>query len=345
MTGLLGSGSKSSIDELALLFTSGRISNNFRSEWLRKFEGWAGPASDTEDEKIKRTECMVKDAIIKELGYRYQKIKVFAQGSSVNNTNVKTVSDLDLVALVEEPAWYLPANGQHFPLGFIPTNQRMDSQYEAYRREVFIALLTHFSNSGVSFGKKCIKLDTTNSTRVSCDVVPAFRLRRHRAGFNSCFSSDSYDESIVFFDILGNMIESHPEQHLENGRAKNKRTGYRYKQVVRVLKKFATAVTPLQLLLTSDDSPSSFMIESMVYNVSDNLLTSGDLYQCVHATVNWLSTALESSYRTNAFRQVCEKADLFPYWGIPTLLTPYPRPNEVETCANFINRVKSNIGI
>lgn len=60
--------------------------------------GWRKPPSDTEETKLSNIERMVKECINTDstLSSMSSKIKIFGQGSYVNDTNVRLNSDVDL---------------------------------------------------------------------------------------------------------------------------------------------------------------------------------------------------------------------------------------------------------
>jgi hypothetical protein len=74
---------------------------------------------------------------------------------------------------------------------------------------------------------------------------------------------------------------NYPSQQLENGRAKNQRTGYAFKKTVRILKRVENAMADAG---THRDLPSYF-IECLVYNCPDSLFTSDTWTAIVRAAL------------------------------------------------------------
>ncbi len=64
--------------------------------WEDAFSTWAQPPSKTEQDRCENAETAVKNAISASTRLKYKNIKVFAQGSYRNNTNVKRESDVDI---------------------------------------------------------------------------------------------------------------------------------------------------------------------------------------------------------------------------------------------------------
>lgn len=302
-----------------------------RSQWQESFCVWAGPSSDAQDERVSRTHRMVREAIAQDLQLAKCHISVIAHGSSANNTNTKLASDLDLVVIREE-RWFLPPSGE----GSASSGGRdFASEYAAFRQAVYNVLCSSFGWFSVIDGTKCVKIGGTDTTRVPCDVLPAFRVRQYHAGYAS------YSDGVVFVPKHGQYVVSFPEQHLDNGRTKNVITGYRYKQIVRIVKKLKALIEESQNLLTAIEMPSSFEIEGIVYNAPHALLRKGDLYDAVVAVLGWAENQLASPAATNSILKVSHAGSLFPYWAdnANTLLAAiFAEPKEVARFREFARR-------
>jgi len=75
-------------------------------DWKAVFETWTRPASDTEAEKQANAERMIRDAVREYAPLNGRDIKVIAQGSYRNNTNVRAESDVDICVCCTEPFFY-----------------------------------------------------------------------------------------------------------------------------------------------------------------------------------------------------------------------------------------------
>jgi hypothetical protein len=332
--GLLGVGA---LGAAALLSASRPKS---RSEWRAQFTSWAGPASDAQDEKAARTERMVRQALESSPHLALLNVRVFAHGSGANNTNTKLSSDIDLVVMNEDE-WCLPAPGQAFPPTFLRNNRDFNQVYQDFKRRVSQAVADAFRGERVEIGKKCVKLAGNEGTRIECDLLPCFRLGQF------LWSSDMRDPGVIFV-TEGRQVASYPEQHLANGRAKNVATGYRFKQIVRILKKIRRDFEERQTVLSAAAPlPSSFEIECAVYNVPNALLTGGDLYDGVVAAVQWLAATLLSAAGANTLLMVNGRLALFPHWSVSNPLSPHPLeaipPHEVARLAAFLQRARQAI--
>jgi hypothetical protein len=315
-----------------------------RSQWLGSFGSWAGPASETEDEQVGRTERMVRAALEQSRYTTGYNLSFIAQGSSSNNTNVKRRSDLDLIA-VHPQSWSLPARGEQLP--FVGGSDTLEQASAAYRSSLIAALRGAFGYFGVSEGDKCVKIAPIDRTRVACDVLPAFRFRQYFACSVWPGGVPIWRDGIIFMTASGKQVVSYPEQHLANGRQKNKDTGYRYKQVVRILKKLKANLEENAFLIPAG-MPPSFEIESAVYNVPNDALIRGDLFDAVDAALRWLITKLATPATTNALLQVNRADPMFPNWTtpLPSLLSPQSPgepPAEVARFRNFAETTLAKI--
>ena len=68
-------------------------------DWDRRFNFWSQGPSQTEQEKCENAERMIRDAIRAYEPLKYRTIKVCAQGSYRNRTNVRADSDVDICVL------------------------------------------------------------------------------------------------------------------------------------------------------------------------------------------------------------------------------------------------------
>lgn len=222
--------------------------------------GWTGPSSATEQEKQDRTERMIRDAVKAHVPFKDVDLDVYAKGSYANNTNVKADSDVDIAVQCGEACyWGEEKDGAHPPstsYGGIWTPSKLRSELQA-------ALEAKFPDQVDSSGSTAFRINSS-SARVDADVVPCFDYRYY-------FSGGSYREGARVFKKDESTLENYPQQQLTNGRAKNNRTGARYKKTVRILKRVENAMVESG---NHDEVPSYFM-ECLVYNVPDHILQQG----------------------------------------------------------------------
>ena len=217
----------------------------------QRLASWTGPSSSTEQDKQARTERMVRAAIDVHRAFAGYQMKVYAKGSYPNNTNVRTESDVDIAVQPPEALYWEEAT----PGAYGPVTPYTGPWTPAkLRSEVETALRATFSSQVDSTGNIAINV-ASGTARVNADVVPCFDYRYY-------FSSYNYRDGTKLFSKNGTSIVNHPQQNLDNGRAKNNRTNHFFKKVVRILKRTANS-------MTTDGfhrSVPSFLVESLVYN-------------------------------------------------------------------------------
>lgn len=242
-----------------------------RAKWSSRFDTWAKPLSETEDQKCANAENMVRTAFDGHSEFSGLSLNVFAQGSSKANTNVRTHSDVDISARCST-FYYAPLPTGVSPqmLGF----QTSTLSFSAYKLKVKAALIDKFTATYVKPGDKAFKI-LPNSYRISTDVVPTFEYRNYyyigeqlKVRTGSCFYTDS-----------GKFIINWPDETHNNGVAKNERTGRRYKKVVRVLKGLRYEMELLGF--ESAKKISSFQLACLAYNLLDVCYGSDTLYDDV----------------------------------------------------------------
>ena len=174
-------------------------------------------------------------------------------------------------------------------------------KYTEFKNEVQAALVRKFGKDGVKRGDKAFEVHE-NSYRVDADVVAAFAHRRYQKKTYNAFLGayiTHYTEpfGVQFFSDSGKSIVNWPEQHYNNGVEKNKRTGYRFKSVVRAIKN-------LRNEMEAKGNPaakpaSSYLLECMIYNVSDIVFT-GDSYR------DMVRNCLVESYNATKTQDGCK---------------------------------------
>lgn len=228
---------------------------------------WTGPSSDTEKDKQDRTERMIRQAIDSHAAFNNCSLKVYAKGSYANNTNVRSDSDVDIaVECTDVLYWEKSEEGNHTP----------GDPYEGIwtpaklRAELLSAMKAKFPGQVDSKGSTAIQINS-NSARVDADVVPCFSFRYY-------MKYGSRDGTKIF-KTDGSSIVNYPVQQIENGIAKNKRTGYAYKKGARLLKRIENAMAEDG---TFRELPSFFM-ECLAYNCPDNVFAHPTWTECLRA--------------------------------------------------------------
>ena len=218
---------------------------------------WAKPPGMTEQTKCDNAVRGIRSAIEGRANLSARSIRIFAQGSFCNRTNVRQDSDVDVCILCNNTVLFdLPPGTSGADFGFTP----IEYQYSQYKDDVGSALTSHFGANGVTRGKKAFDVHE-NTYRVDADAVAAFEYRRYH-------TDGSYLSGTAFVPDGKFRIINWPEQNYANGVLKNKATGGRFKDVVRILKRLRNKMDD-EHIAAAKPVPS-FLIECLVWNVPDN---------------------------------------------------------------------------
>ena len=235
------------------------------TDWEATFRKWSKPSSDFEQQKMERAVSEIQRAVATSPLNRFN-MRVFAQGSYRNNTNVRRESDVDVCVLNQSYFFYdFQAEGITEVTAGISKGSNY-SFYE-YRREVGAALRNHFGASAVTAGSKAFDIKET-ATRVDADAVPCFNYRLYTGKDSTGRPRYIQPIGTAFEPAGGRRIHNWPEQHFTNGNAKNAATVHRFKFMVRALKRLRYYMED-QEVGAARDVPS-FLVECLVYNVPNN---------------------------------------------------------------------------
>jgi len=217
--------------------------------------GWTAPSSSTEQDKQDRTERMIREAVDEHPAFDDCELRIFVKGSYANNTNVRADSDVDLaVECTEVEYWEESEPGARRDNGTPYTGVWTPSKL---RTELTAALKAKFSGQVDDSGRVAIEVHASTA-RVDADVVPCFSHRGY-------FPSGESRTGTKIFTTTGLGFENYPDQHLENGREKNKSTGHAFKKTVRILKRVAN-----EMFIEGDHREvPSYFVECLVYECPD----------------------------------------------------------------------------
>jgi len=285
----------------ALLALLGKPRN--RSEWEDRFATWQKPASDTEEERITATANRVSRAMRHSHDLPQRSWMIVRQGSHHNKTNTRAESDIDLCMCLTD-AFFVDGPQNDWPtnteLGRVP----IPFTFEQYRNHIAWCLQQEFGTAAVTIGKKAIHLHKNDADKIDADVVPAYVLQRYGPRVAPFWQRGVPEHGVAFLTSENRLTTNFPEQHYANGVAKNNRTGRRYKNVVRILKRMRNhiadnAEAPTAARNRARDT-ASFLIESLVYNCPDNLFGHSVIYDDVTAVLRYLSAGLNDRQSGNA---------------------------------------------
>ena len=230
---------------------------------------WIKPSSDDEQEQQDRARRMVTDAVKAHAPLKTARLKVYAKGSYANNTNVRRDSDVDIVVECQACSYYDYLSGQE-PATPPGTPYQGEWTPSKLRSEVTTALNDAFGPAGVdASGKIALVVAAVPGSRPSIDVIPSFEYFR----YDDPQRNTSHKGSCVWPKTGSRKIVNWPDQQLANGRAKNQRTGQRYKNFVRALKNAENVLAKADII----EAKPSYLMECLVWNVADSTLKSGTL--------------------------------------------------------------------
>ena len=132
--------------------------------------------------------------------------------------------------------------------------------YATYKNDLGAALTAYFKDGHVTRGNKAfdIKENTYRISRRRCAMLRIPSLRDGRIAFKgTAFDPDN-----------GGRIQNWPDQHYDNGVSKNTATGGRFKDVVRILKRFATRCAKRKIAAATPIP--SFLVECLVWNAPNS---------------------------------------------------------------------------
>ncbi|MDM5338471.1 nucleotidyltransferase [Fictibacillus enclensis] len=258
------------------------------------FQSWSKPASDHEESKCENALSMIRDALNKSNALSGFDIQLIPKGSYHNNTNVRLTSDVDIAVKLKNVfyAKYPPGKSRG-DYG----NQSSSYSFNEYRSEIDQAMIDKFGRQNIEFGNKAIKIHS-NSYRVDADVVPCFEYRRYR-------ENGTYISGTEFITRnTSETVKNFPEQHYTNGVNKNTNTSRRYKKMVRIFKRLR-----YNLIDEGFDvgNVSSFLVESLIWNVPNNRFNNATLTEDVQECFKYLIT--QTSDESNC-KEWCEVSGL-----------------------------------
>ena len=230
--------------------------------WEDIFCSWGGAPSATEQTKCENAERAVRKAIDASEKLNTRSIKVLAQGSYANRTNVRQDSDVDICVLCDDVFFtdYTLSEGLNdAALGYNPSGYA----YADFKNDVEAALKSYFGAGSVKRGNKAFDIHA-NTYRVDADVIPCFEHRRLMGTTQNNwinFGTQLYPDN-------GGKIVNWPRQNYKNGVEKNDATGRRFKAVVRILKRLRH-----EMLANGHQEAEpmpSYLIECLVWNVPND---------------------------------------------------------------------------
>jgi len=133
-----------------------------------------------------------------------------------------------------------------------------------------------FTRPAVTRRNKCLELRESQRS-LAADVVPCYT-------YKEFYGHDTFRQGTKIFPDRGGEIINWPQQHYENGVAKNDRTRRRFKGMVRAVKHLENEMLEKGLV----DEVPSYLLECLVFNIEDDCFGHDTLYadfRCVLARI------------------------------------------------------------
>lgn len=253
------------------------------ADWEGQFTVWAKPPGKTESDKCENAISVVRNAVSGSGALKPRNTRVFAHGSYKNRTNVRVESDVDVCGLCSDTFIF------DLPDGTSPSDFGIDTPatygYAEYKNHVQAALIDYLGAGAVKRGNKAFDLHE-NSYRVDADVVACFSHRRYR-------TDGTYLTGTAFYTDAGVKIINWPDQNYNNGVAKNKATGQRFKSMVRIWKQVRDRMVSGGV--SEARGIPSYLIECILWNTPNSCFGHGTYTEDVRAGVIHLYNATKNS--------------------------------------------------
>ena len=276
---------------------------------------------------------------------KLQEAKVFGKGSYKCNTNVRMNSDMDICIMssqiVIHSDWNEYPTNEELDIVFSPGGKSNEEGYREFKGEIETSLRASFGAVGVARGSKAIAVHGSTTSRVDADVVPAYTLWNilPRSQWISPHDPRGHIGVAIFPDDGCPMIVNYPDQCYENGVIKNTATSRRYKKVVRILKRLNAELVGSSIFIAAD-TPPSFLIESLVWNVTNPIfLTSDDMYSIV---VNVLSVIRDGTAEGANLSKILETNGIKPlFCDFGVYKQKWSRATAHSFAVNALNHLRS----
>lgn len=257
------------------------IPNSKLSSWGHHYSGTAP----------KQAHILIRDALAKYRGWAEKpEYDIFLQGSYKNDTNLRRDSDVDVVVQLVVELQPRVVKLSDIQLEQDKDHIRSYKRWRSFRKQILEALRAIYGIEAVTSGRKSLKL-AKGILPASADVVVTLR-----CGNGLAFYLPDDHRWVV----------SYPQQHYKRGLKKEKATTSRYKRTIRMFKCARNHLVENDIIKSK--TTSSYFIESLLYNVPDNLFKA-DYRQTYSGIVTYLKSAnLKQFNSQNGIRQLFGKS-------------------------------------
>lgn len=239
-----------------------------RTSWNDRLWHWERPPSDHEEGKIARAAGIATGIVKGNAALTALGAQIHPQGSYYNNTNVRLEADMDLrvqlPTLMVRYADGVSSTEADDALGYVLVGKTLPDTAREVRDELAADCRRTFGDKNVNVGNKAVSVDGLDGSHADVDLVPAFHLRYV---INDGLGGYRTLDGIGITGTDGSETWNFPDQHHANGIAKRSRTAYRFKKIVRALKRLNYELCEIGAI---NRRLPSFLIECLTYLVEDN---------------------------------------------------------------------------
>ena len=291
--------------------------DNMLNNLEQKLKKWDNPLSDSEEYICSAAIRRIKEIINSDDNLKNRKIEIIEQGSHANKTNVRNNSDVDIAVICHQTFDVkLPPNKTDIDYGICDS----DYEFRQFKMDVFQALANYFKIEEINYENKSIRIEhfKYNNSYISIDVVPFFEYKEYD-------DKDVFRTGVCFSMPDGTRVINYPKQHIENSIKKNDRTNHYYKRMVRC---FKSLKYELEDNGYSFDNVKSFVLESIIYNMDDEVFDiekakrtyigqylepySAMFWNCILYAKNLLKNSSHTLYEPNGILKLFDKKDRNP---------------------------------
>jgi hypothetical protein len=245
-----------------------------RASWNDRLIHWERPPSDHEESKIQKAAKIATELVMRNKELVETGVRILPQGSYYNNTNVRLEADMDLrvqlPTLMVRYAGGVDGDDADRTLGYVLVPGTLRENAARVRHLLATDCVRTFGEHNVTVGNKAVSVDGLDGSHADVDLVPAFHLRYvQKDTGGDYFTTDG----VGLVAANGAETWNFPDQHHSNGIRKRANTAFRFKRVVRSLKRLNNELCEIGAI---NRRLPSFLVECLAYLVEDSCYVEDD---------------------------------------------------------------------
>lgn len=257
------------------------------SSSLLQYSLWAKPLSVYNEAIIGGIKTDIEQAIGKN-------ISVIAYGSHVLDTATNRMRPLDIYAVCKDD-FYFDASNDDLKKEILPKEKNIN--FKEYKENVFEKITLYFGKQNILKTDATIKIKFKDK---NVNITPCYEHRYYEKSFDEKFS---YIEGVCFFEKDRTLIVNYPDYEYKNFNIKNRKTEYRFAEMLRIMKN-------ISVWIMNKTGYSTMMhpclIQSLVWNVPDNILQNQEYEDAAFDILAYIYDALKNG----AYKKMFEINDI-----------------------------------